>query len=95
MAYFVYIMTNRKDGTLYIGMTNDLARRCYEHREKLVAGFTQKYNLHRLVYYETYSTALEAIQREKNMKEWNRAWKIDLIENINPDWCDLYEDLAN
>jgi putative endonuclease len=87
-------MSNRKDGTLYIGVTNDLARRVYEHREKLVSGFTRKYNLDQLVYYETYSTALDAIQREKSMKEWNRAWKIELIEQMNPDWRDLYEDLA-
>ena len=87
-------MSNRKDGTLYIGVTNDLARRVYEHREKLVSRFTRKYNLDQLVYYETYSTALDAIQREKSMKEWNRAWKIELIEQMNPDWWDLYEDLA-
>ena len=87
-------MSNRKDGTLYIGVTNDLARRVYEHREKLVSRFTRKYNLDQLVYYETYSTALDAIQREKSMKEWNRAWKIELIEQMNPDWRDLYEDLA-
>jgi putative endonuclease len=95
MSCFVYIMTNRKDGTLYIGVTNDLARRAYEHREKLVSGFARKYNLDQLVYYESYSTALDAIQREKNMKEWKRAWKIELIEQMNPDWRDLYEDLAN
>ena len=95
MSYYVYIMTNRKEGWLYIGITNNLARRAYEHREKLVSGFTQKYNLHRLVYYETYQTAQEAIQREKNMKEWKRAWKTELIETMNPDWRDLYEELAN
>jgi putative endonuclease len=95
MSYYVYIMTNRKEGSLYIGITNNLARRAYEHREKLVSGFTQKYNLHRLVYYETYQTAQEAIQREKNMKEWKRAWKTELIETMNPDWRDLYEELAN
>ena len=95
MSYYVYIMTNRKEGSLYIGITNNLARRAYEHREKLVSGFTQKYNLHRLVYYETYQTAQEAIQREKNMKEGKRAWKTELIETMNPDWRDLYEELAN
>lgn len=93
MAYFVYIMTNRKDGTLYIGVTNDLARRGDEHRGKARKGFTEKYNLTRLVYYETYETALEAIAREKAMKKWNRAWKVRRIREMNPDWLDLYEDL--
>ena len=87
-----YIMTNKKNGTLYIGITNNLARRAYEHREKLVEGFTQKYNLVRLVYYEEHASAEDAIRREKNMKEWNRAWKIELIEQMNPDWRDLYDD---
>lgn len=94
MPYHVYIMTNRKDGTLYIGVTNNLARRAYEHREKLADGFTRKYNLTKLVYYEAYTSAQEAIQREKNMKEWNRAWKIELIAKMNPDWRDLYDDLS-
>lgn len=93
MAFFVYIMTNRKGGTLYIGVTNDLARRGYEHREKMQKGFTEKYNLDRLVYYESYPTAQEAIAREKAMKKWNRAWKIRRIEEMNPDWRDLYEEL--
>lgn len=94
MPFFVYIMTNRKGGTLYIGVTNDLARRAFEHREKQLSGFTRKYNLTRLVYYESYPTAVDAIRREKSMKEWNRAWKIERIEDMNPDWRDLYEDLA-
>ena len=93
MAYFEYIMTNRKGGTLYIGVTNDLARRGYEHREKMQKGFTEKYNLNRLVYYESYPTAPEAIAREKAMKKWNRAWKIRRIEEMNPDWRDLYSEL--
>lgn len=94
MAFFVYIMTSRKDGTLYIGVTNDLARRAYERREKLLPGFTRKYNLARLVYYEDHASIAEAILREKNMKEWNRAWKVELIEKLNPDWRDLYDDLV-
>ncbi len=94
MSYFVYIMTNRRDGTLYNGVTNDLAPRVYEHREKLMPGFTQKYNLDRLVYYEGYASAELAIRREKNMKEWKRAWKIELVEKMNPEWRDLYEDLS-
>lgn len=92
MAYFVYIMTNRKDGTLYIGVANDLARRGDEHR-KARKGFTEKYNLTRLVYYETYETALGAIAREKAMKKWNRAWKVRRIREMNPGWLDLYQDL--
>lgn len=93
MSYFVYIMANRKDGTLYIGVTNDLARRGYEHRQKAQKGFTEKYNLSRLVYYEAYPTAPEAIAREKAMKKWKRAWKIRRIEEMNPEWRDLYEEL--
>ena len=87
-------MTNRRNGTLYIGVTNDIARRAFEHREKLIDGFTHKYNLIRLVYYEEHASIEQAIQREKNMKEWNRAWKIEAIEQMNPDWRDLYDDLV-
>lgn len=87
-------MTNRRDGTLYIGVTNNLARRVHEHREKLRPGCTQKYNLDRLVYYEGHESVEDATQREKNMKEWKRAWKVELIETINPDWRDLYDDLS-
>ena len=93
MAYYVYIMTNRKGGTLYIGVTNDLARRGDEHRGGAQEAFTAKYNLHKLVWYEAYPTAAEAIAREKAMKKWNRAWKVSQIEQMNPDWRDLYEDL--
>ena len=95
MPYFVYIMTNKDHGTLYIGVTNDLVRRAYEHRTGATAGFSRKYNLTRLVYYEDYPSAAEAIAREKSMKEWKRAWKIDLIEGMNPAWDDLYERLAS
>lgn len=93
MGYFFYMTSNRKNGTLYIGVTSDLARRMYEHRNKLQKGFTQKYNLHRLVYYEEYPTAPDAIRREKMLKKWNRAWKIELIDQMNPEWRDLYDDL--
>ena len=90
MPFHVYIMTNRPCGTLYIGVTNNLSRRAFEHREKLMGGFTEKYNLKQLVYYEEYPTIVEAIAREKAMKKWNRAWKIRVIEEMNPNWNDLY-----
>ncbi len=92
-SYFVYILTNRKDGVLYIGMTNDLVRRIYEHREGTVSGFTKKYNLKRLIYFEVFDDPENAIMREKRMKKWNREWKIELIENDNPEWRDLYLDI--
>jgi len=88
--YYVYIMTNRSD-TLYTGVTNDLQRRVYEHKYKLVEGFTKKYNLTRLVYHETTGDVASAIRREKQIKGWLRAKKIALIESINPHWRDLSE----
>ncbi|NBX02665.1 MAG: GIY-YIG nuclease family protein [Alphaproteobacteria bacterium] len=93
MAAYVYILTNKPNGILYIGVTNDLARRVYEHKQKLVKGFTQKYGLDTLVYYEPYESITEAIAREKTMKEWKRAWKVRRIVESNPDWHDLYEQL--
>ncbi len=89
--YFVYIMTNRKDGTLYTGVTSDLLKRVAEHKSGVIKGFTQRYNLHRLVYYETFGDIDLAIHREKMMKRWQRAWKVELIEKKNPNWDDLYE----
>ncbi len=94
MAYFVYMLANRPDGTLYVGVTNDLARRAHEHKAGSVEGFSKRYNLHRLVYYEIHETALAAIQREKNVKHWPRQWKVNLIREMNPDWRDLYDDLV-
>ncbi len=88
--YYVYIMTNRKHGTLYIGVTSDIARRVWEHREGLQDGFTKTYGLKLLVHYEEYRSSIEAIQREKRLKHWNRAWKIALIETENPNWEDRY-----
>jgi putative endonuclease len=88
--YWVYILASRVGGTLYIGVTNDLVRRIYEHREGLVDGFTKKYALHRLVYFEQFDDVENAIRREKRLKSWNRAWKIRLIEQNNPNWIDLY-----
>jgi putative endonuclease len=93
-TYYVYIMTSRKNGTLYIGVTNDIARRAYEHREGLLPGFTKRYAVKLLVHIEPFDDIRSAIQREKNLKKWPRAWKIALIEETNPDWRDLYADLA-
>jgi putative endonuclease len=90
--YWVYIVTDKPYGTLYTGMTNDLARRVYEHKVGLYSGFTKRYGLGRLVYYEEYATALEAIRREKCIKKWNREWKINnLIHQQNREWRDLGE----
>ena len=87
--YYVYIITNKKDGVIYIGVTNDLERRMFEHKNKLVKSFSSKYNLDKLVYFEQYSSVNEAIKREKQLKKWNRHWKIDLIKKDNPKWNDL------
>jgi putative endonuclease len=88
--YFCYILTSGKYGTLYTGVTNDLIRRVYEHREGLLSGFTLKYKVHQLVWFEVFENIESAIQREKQIKKWNRAWKIQLIEENNPAWNDLY-----
>jgi putative endonuclease len=93
MHYYVYILASQRNGTLYIGMTNDLVRRVYEHKHDLVDGFTSKYGVHRLVWYEIAASPYVAITREKRLKEWNRAWKIRLIEESNPNWEDLYDRL--
>ncbi|MDO8489245.1 MAG: GIY-YIG nuclease family protein [Candidatus Omnitrophota bacterium] len=93
-VYCVYIMTNKKDGTLYTGVSNNLARRVYEHKNGLVDGFTKKYCLHRLVYYEPYNDPAGAIFREKQMKKWYRHWKIELIEKRNSEWKDLYSEIV-
>jgi putative endonuclease len=83
-----------RGGTLYVGVTNNLIRRVFEHREGLVRGFTKRYAVKMLVYYERHDTAVAAIQREKNIKHWPREWKIDLITSINPDWNDLYDEIT-
>ncbi|HCO93367.1 MAG TPA: hypothetical protein DIU00_05355 [Phycisphaerales bacterium] len=82
--YFVYILASKKNGTLYIGVTNDLLERVYQHKNNIVEGFTQRYAVHNLVYYEVYKNILDAIAREKRMKKWKRQWKIELIEQSNP-----------
>ena len=94
MSYYVYILASRIGGTLYIGVTNDLVRRVFEHKAKFVSGFTKKYNVVKLVYYEQYDSIENAIQREKRLKKWNRQWKIRLIEERNPNWDDLYPGIA-
>ncbi len=90
---WIYIMTNRPNGTLYVGVTSDLARRTWEHRESLIPGFTKRYGLKRLVYHEWHDDIRDAIQRETLMKHWARAWKIRLILEMNPGWDDLFESL--
>jgi putative endonuclease len=89
--YWVYILASGKHGTLYIGVTNDLVRRIYQHKNKIIKGFTSRYNVNRLVWYEGYDDPASAIEREKELKKWRREWKINLIERDNPNWDDLYE----
>ena len=94
MPYYTYIITNKRDGTLHIGMSNDLARRMLEHKNRTFYGFARNYNLSKLIYFEEHNTAFDAIRREKQLKNWKRQWKVDLIESINPHWndlCDLIE----
>jgi putative endonuclease len=93
-SYFVYILASRRNGTLYIGVTNDLVRRMTEHKGKLVPGFTRKYAVDKLVYFEEFASILEARAREHGLKRWHRAWKIALIEKMNPQWRDLTDELA-
>jgi putative endonuclease len=87
-------MASKPFGTLYVGMTNDVVFRAYQHREGLMDGFTKRYGVKMLVYYEEHATALEAIQREKNIKHWPRAWKVDLVRKTNPEWRDLFDEIA-
>ena len=94
MAYYVYILASRKDGAIYVGITNDIVRRVYEHRIKAVPGFTSKYNITQLVWFEIYDDPTNAIAREKELKKWKREWKVKLIEAENPDWKDLYESIC-
>jgi putative endonuclease len=89
----IYIMTNIKNTTLYIGVTSQLVQRVYQHKSKLTLGFTNKYNLNKLVYFESFETMYDAITREKQLKNWRSAWKKNLIEEINPNWLDLSKDL--
>jgi putative endonuclease len=93
--FHVYILASKRNGTLYIGVTNDLVRRVYEHKESFILGFTKEYGVHRLVYFEEFGDPTTAIQREKNLKHWVRRWKIELIEKANPTWRDLYDDIIS
>ncbi len=90
----VYILANRPRGTLYIGVTSDLVARIWQHKNDLVEGFSDKYEVHLLVYYELHETMLEAIKREKQLKKWNRDWKLELIEEFNESWADLYSQIS-
>ncbi len=91
--YYIYILASARNGTLYIGVTNDIVRRVWEHKNNLVEGFTKKYRIHTLVYYESVENSISAITREKQLKKWNRYWKIKLIEENNPEWKDLYDEI--
>ena len=91
MAHWVYILASKRNGTLYVGVTRNLRRRIYEHKNDLIDSFTKKYGVKTLVYAEEHALAVSAIQREKNIKHWSRKWKMDLIEGMNPDWNDLFE----
>ena len=91
--YYVYLLASKRDGVLYIGVTNHLARRVQEHKGGIVEGFTKQYSIDRLVYFETFDYIDRALAREKALKRWKRDWKIELIETVNPDWKDLYFEL--
>ena len=91
---YVYILCSKRNGTLYIGVTSDLVKRVYQHRTEVTGGFTSKYHVKRLVYFEAHDDIAAAIAREKAMKKWRRKWKLDLIEEINPDWRDLYAEIC-
>ena len=91
---YVYILASRRNGTLYVGVTSDLVKRIWEHKNNVVEGFTRRYGVHRLVWYEIHETISAAIAREKAIKEWRRRWKLELIEEMNPDWRDLYMDIG-
>ena len=92
--YYVYILFSERNGTLYTGVTSDLIKRIYEHKEGLKEGFSKKYDVKKLGYYEIHNSIEEAIKREKQIKEWKRAWKLELIEKNNPDWIDLYDEIV-
>lgn len=92
-VFWVYILASKRNGTLYIGITSDLVKRVWEHKNNLVEGFTKKYGIHMLVWYEHTTDVRESIKKEKQLKKWNRKWKLELIEKQNPDWKDLYSDI--
>ena len=90
----IYILASKRNGTLYVGVTSNLAKRIWEHKNDLVEGFTKSYGIHNLVWYELHETMESAIQREKRVKGWKRAWKLELIESLNPEWQDLYQGIS-
>ena len=92
-SYYIYILASKRNGTLYVGSTSDLIRRIYEHKKNFVEGFTKKYGVHNLVYFEECDDRNAAILREKRIKEWKRRWKLEMIEKVNPEWKDLYEQI--
>lgn len=94
-VYYVYILFSQRNGTLYLGVANDLVRRVFEHKNKLVEGFSCKYDVDKLGYFEEYASIADAIKREKQLKPWKREWKLELVEKFNPDWRDLYVDINN
>ncbi len=94
-SYYVYILASKRNGTLYTGVTNDLIKRIWEHKNDVIEGFTQKYQVHHLVYFEETNDIMAALEREKQLKKWHRQYKINLIEKDNPFWKDLYKDLIN
>ncbi len=94
MGFWVYMLASKPGGTLYVGVTNDLIRRVYEHRNGIVPGFTRRYRVKTLVRFEQYDDPMIAIQREKNIKHWPREWKIDLVISLNPEWRDLYDEIT-
>jgi putative endonuclease len=94
MAYYVNLLASGRNKTLCLGVTNDLVRRVYEHKNKVVRGFTRQYTVDRLVWFESYNDSVNAIAREKDVKKWRRAWKLRLIEELNPQWLDLYEQIS-
>ena len=93
MTYYVYIMSNKRRGTLYIGVTNSISKRSYEHKTAIMDSFTKRYKLHKLIYVEQFERVEEAITREKQLKRWHRQWKINLIESVNPSWVDYSEEM--
>ena len=92
-SYYVYILASRRNGTLYIGVTSNLTKRIFEHKNQVVSGFTERYSIDQLVYYEKTTSVESAITREKQIKRWNRTWKLRLIEDFNPEWKDLFDDI--
>ena len=94
MSFYVYILANRRNGTLYVGMTDDLVKRIWMHKTEVLAGFTKEYGVKMLVWYEVHESRGSAFARERQIKKWNRAWKLELIEKMNPSWRDLFDEIA-